>query len=434
MKQLLSKGSITHSKLKTNIFWNFGSLAFPLFLAIFTIPSIINGLGEEKFGILTLIWAIIGYSSILDFGLGRALTQLISKKIGENKTDDFPELIWTSLITVTILGFIATIIICIFTPIIVDFINVSDAYKKETTQSLYLLAFTMPLMIGIMNMQGILEAFHKFKPVSLLRIPVVLFNFIGPLAVLLFTSNLTMIVLVLVIGRLINYVLYFIVCSHFIENFFSKISFKTSYLKSLFNVGGWMTLSNLINPFMSYMDRFFVSSLLGTGMIAYYTTPVDVLRRISIVPSSILGVMFPAMGSEFVRDKEKTRALYLKSLLLVFSIMLVICISGLFLLKPSISIWLGSEFAEKSYVIAQIFLIAMCFDALNFTPFSLIQATGKANITAIIHLVEFPIYLSCLYLSIQQFGLIGAPITFLAKTIVDCFLLNIISLKILKKD
>jgi len=62
--------------------------AGPALVAFFTVPLLIKGLGTEKFGILTLIWAIIGASSILDFGLGHALTQFVSKKIGLKEFDE----------------------------------------------------------------------------------------------------------------------------------------------------------------------------------------------------------------------------------------------------------------------------------------------------------------------------------------------------------
>ena len=38
-------------------------------VGILAIPILINGLGTERFGILTLAWAVTGYFSIFDLGI-----------------------------------------------------------------------------------------------------------------------------------------------------------------------------------------------------------------------------------------------------------------------------------------------------------------------------------------------------------------------------
>jgi O-antigen/teichoic acid export membrane protein len=53
-----------------------------MLVAVFCIPILIGGLGKDRFGVLTLAWAVIGYASLFDLGLGRALTQLVAKKLG----------------------------------------------------------------------------------------------------------------------------------------------------------------------------------------------------------------------------------------------------------------------------------------------------------------------------------------------------------------
>ena len=48
-----------------------GSL-IPMVVALVAIPIMLEKLGLERFGLLTLAWLIVGYFSLFDFGLGRA--------------------------------------------------------------------------------------------------------------------------------------------------------------------------------------------------------------------------------------------------------------------------------------------------------------------------------------------------------------------------
>ena len=51
---------------------NFGAKVLPLVVMGITIPYVIEGLGAARYGIFTLIWAVIGYFSVIDLGLGKA--------------------------------------------------------------------------------------------------------------------------------------------------------------------------------------------------------------------------------------------------------------------------------------------------------------------------------------------------------------------------
>ena len=50
-----------------------------MLVALVAIPILVDGLGTARFGILTLAWMVVGYFSLFDLGLGRALTKLTAK-------------------------------------------------------------------------------------------------------------------------------------------------------------------------------------------------------------------------------------------------------------------------------------------------------------------------------------------------------------------
>ncbi len=58
--------------LARNAVWNLIGNGAPMVVAVFCIPILIRGLGKDQFGVLALAWALIGYASLFDLGLGRA--------------------------------------------------------------------------------------------------------------------------------------------------------------------------------------------------------------------------------------------------------------------------------------------------------------------------------------------------------------------------
>ena len=426
-------GKLTDKNLLTkNILINFLAQGVPLIIAVFTIPLIIKGYGTARFGILTLIWSIIGYSSIFDLGLGRALTQIVSKMLGAGDTENICVTVWTSLALAMALGVLASFLVCFFTPLIVNAINVPEVYRLETTRSIYILGLSLPFLIGIISLKGILEAYQEFMIISVLRLPVIIFNYLVPLVVLMFTKDLSCTVAWLVLGRIITFFVHLAACSYVIRDFFKKITFGKKHIKPLLKFGGWLTVSNIINPIMSSMDRFFIASLLSASVIAYYTTPQNVILSLGIIQGAIIGVMFPAFTAEFHKDNNNIEKLYNKTLFYSSLAMFVPIVLIVIFAKVGLSMWISPEFAEKSYRITQLLAIGMFIYAINQTSYSLIQSTGRADITAKVHIVELPIYLASLYFLVKTFGILGATYAWIIRATIDSILMHSIAFKIIK--
>ena len=89
---------MTGSKLLIrNTAFNLAGQGVPLIAALVAIPWLIHGLGADRFGVLTLAWAAIGYFSLVDLGLGRALTHAVATRLGSDREDELVSIGWTAL-------------------------------------------------------------------------------------------------------------------------------------------------------------------------------------------------------------------------------------------------------------------------------------------------------------------------------------------------
>src|SRR5215210_7620158 len=92
--------------LARNSLLNLAAQVTPLVFAVVAIPPLVRGLGAERFGILTLAWAAIGYFSLFEFGLARALTQTVAQRLGKGDDEDLPAVAWTALLMMLGLGLV----------------------------------------------------------------------------------------------------------------------------------------------------------------------------------------------------------------------------------------------------------------------------------------------------------------------------------------
>ncbi|MDP6491735.1 MAG: hypothetical protein QGG69_08215, partial [Kiritimatiellia bacterium] len=59
--------------------WNLVGMGVPMLAGAIAFPIMLSeriGLGKERLEVLGLVWMLVGFSSIFDLGLGRALTKL----------------------------------------------------------------------------------------------------------------------------------------------------------------------------------------------------------------------------------------------------------------------------------------------------------------------------------------------------------------------
>lgn len=401
---------INNQLLVRNTLWNLFGQIVPIAVAVFAIPLLINGLGIDRFGVLTLTWAVIGYFSIFDFGLGRALTKLVAENIGTGQKEKIPVLVWTALFMMTIFSLFGALLLGILAPWLVTVaLKIPLSLRTETIYSIYLMALSLPFVITTTGLNGILEAHQQFRVINFIRIPMGLFNYLAPVVVLLTLSHtLIPIVAVLVVGRGIAWLAYFLICLRLFANLTENIKIDLKYARSLFSFGGWMTISNIIAPLMLYLDRFLLGSMVSIAAVAYYTTPYEVITKLWIIPTSFMGVMFPAFSTTFVQNKKHLNHLYWRCMKYIFLCVFPIVVVVIIFAKKGLSIWLGAEFAANSFHAMQLLAIGVLIHSMAQTSFALIQATGRPDITAKLHMLELPLYLSYLWLLIRQYGIEGA--------------------------
>lgn len=81
--------------LSKNAVWSLIGEAAPFVFALPAIPLLIQMIGAERFGMLSLIWVAIGYFNLFDLGLSCAVTQFADEGLGAGRRADGKERIWT---------------------------------------------------------------------------------------------------------------------------------------------------------------------------------------------------------------------------------------------------------------------------------------------------------------------------------------------------
>jgi O-antigen/teichoic acid export membrane protein len=425
--------SLTSGRLLArNTIWNLIGNGVPLLVAFFCLPILVHGLGKERFGVLTLVWALVGYSGLFDFGLGRALTQLVARKLGAGAEQEVASLAWTSLLLMLLLGLVGASFLILLSPWLVHrILSVPTGLQRETLQSFYLLGITVPVVIITTGLRGLLEAHQRFDLVNMLRIPMGIISFASPLLVLPFSRNLFPVVGVLAAGRLMGCVAHLLLCFEVAPELRERIAWQRTAAGPLLRFGGWMTVTNIVGPLMLTLDRFVIGALVSMTAVAYYATPYEAVTKLLVIPGAFLGVMFPAFCTTFVQDRNRALLLYKRSIKYIFLILFPVVVLVVALSQDGLNLWLGAEFAHNSARVLQWLAVGVFINSLAQVPFAMVQGAGRPDWTAKLHIVELPVYLAFLWLSIHWWGIEGAAIAWTLRMAVDAGFLFILASRFL---
>jgi O-antigen/teichoic acid export membrane protein len=400
--------------------WNLASYIVPLAVGIVTIPRLISGLGTDRFGILALAWVLIGSFSLFDFGLGRALTQLVASALGRGALSELGPIVWSGLLLMFAFGIAGAGIMAILSPpVIHSWLKIPASLQPESLQAFYLLAVGLPLVVVTAGFRGILEAQQRFGLSTAVRIPLGAFTFVGPLLILPWSKSLAASVMVLLVGRAFAALAYLVICLGTTPGLARRPHFGLANMTSVLRIGVLISISNFISPVIVYADRFVIGAVLSIAAVAYYALPYDLVVRILFIPGAIATVFFPAFAMAFAKDAEYTDRLFLRASKYLLILMFPIVLTTIVLANEGLRLWVGVDFARQGTLVLQLLAIGVFANGLAQMPFALIQAAGRPDFTAKLHLIEAAIYLPVLWALIAVAGIEGAAVAWTFRVLSD---------------
>lgn len=410
--------------LARNSLINLLAQAVPLILGVVSIPVMVSHLGTARFGLLSLWWVLLGNTSVVDLGLGRATTMFVAEALAEQDRNRLSRVIWTSVSLQTLVGITVGVLIASTVPFFLQHVLRTPLdLMSEGRISFMIFAGILGVALPAASFRGALEATQRFDLVCLVKGPLNSSMFLLPLLVIAMHGSLIGIAVVLAAAVGLACVAYLCLCLYLLPEIRHVTRPTRNSVASLAHYAGWVSVSNFVSPILAYADRFFIGSFLGLTAVAYYSAPYDAVTRLWILPSSISSTLFPAFTTLRGRESQnKLNAIYARSLKY-----LLLCIGPLVLVitiyaEDILRMWLGLGFAARSTWVLQLLAVGVLVNSLGWVPFSLLQGQGRPDLTAKFHLLELPFHLVLLSVLLMSMGIMGAALAWTLRVVVDAAL------------
>jgi len=407
----------------------------PMFAALAAVPWLMRYLGQERLGVLSLVWVVVGYFSFLDMGLGRAVTVAVAaaRSGGQRVVPDEIHVLGSASVLLMTTGAAMAAVLGMCVAIWgIPFKLSSGELATEVRLALLWTLPSLPLLLLSSAFRGHLEGVGAFRVLNMLRIPTGILLVAGPCLTAYFSPSLVWACLSILLVRVLHLLVLWALTANEMGHGMAAMPAALlrhstwPWLRRLLSFGGWVTVSNVVGPVIVYVDRFVIGATLAASSVAVYAVPFDMVSRLPVLVAALCSVLLPELArlsslasATDSRALRQAHQLVWRSSMFSAVVVAVLVVLGAWAAPWGLTMWLGEDFAQQSGTLTQILILAFGVNAVAQIPFTALQAVGKVRSVALLHMAELVPYAVLVFFAISWLGLVGAAWAWLLRSIVD---------------
>ncbi len=367
----------------TNALSNVLAFSWSIVIAFAITPFILSALGDDQYGVYTLLLSVIGILSFLDLGLASASVRYISEAYTRGDTRQVNKVISTNLIIFLGLGVVLFVVVMLGADSIITLLKIPEELRDVSKIGLLLAVGS--LLFNLAN--GVLSAVPRALQKYHLNTIVVLINAMALTAVLVFIlwlhPSLLAILLVNAATSLTLLIGYIILLKRLLPDFTFVLAWDKRLVKKIMNFAGFTFIATIAGNMLFQFDKFLISAFLGSTVVTFYAIPVTIAMKIHALIATLNNVLFPLSTELFTQQRlDALRELYIRASKFTYTFILAMVIPLIVYAEPFIGYWLGDAYIIESAYIMQVLVVCYGLYALTAIPFYFFAGFDKPKTNA----------------------------------------------------
>ncbi len=381
--------------LKSGVILSYVAVAASLLVSFLYTPIMVKRLGQEEYGLYSLAASVIGYLSLLNFGLGNAVIRFATKLRAEKKQDQVESLYGFFLLLFSVLATLVVIIGGVIIWNAEEIFNVSTGAAGYQDLKLMLAVMVIGLAISFPASvyNSIILSHERFFFVKLLSVIQSLITPVIMIPLLLSghkALTMTLVLQFLHIGcSLANVAYVHLRINVHIRFRIDKLDKKT--LRAVFSYTAFLFLGVMVDQLYWNTDRIILGVFLSEVSVAVYAIGSQFHAYYQQFSGSVSEVFFPRITRMISDKKEEKEMLSAVSDLFVrvgrIQALILLLVLGGFVVfgQEFIMFWAGVGY-EDAYWIALLILVPATIPLTQSVGFLTIKAMNKHRFRATVYL------------------------------------------------
>lgn len=377
------------NQLKAGVILNYVVIALNTILGLGYTPYMLSCLGQNEYGLYSLVGSIIAYLTVLDFGFGNAIIRYTAKFRAEEKYQEQWEMFGMFLIVYSIIGLIA------IGGGLGLYFNVGLLFDKTMSSSdlsqarimMLLLTVNLGITFPLSIFGSIITAYEKFVFQRVVQIIKIIVSTVVLIIVLNIGYKAVALVVIDTIFNIsilaINY--FYCIYKLRIKIIFQK--FDWPFIKEITSYSFWVFINSIMDRIYWGTGQFVLGAVSGTIAVAIFSVAITLQRIYMQFSGAISSVLLPritAMITTQKSDKEISN-LFISTGRMQAIVMLLILTGFIIFGKDFIELWAGKDYSN-SYSLCICFFISLFIPLIQSVGFCVLQARKHLKFRAICYL------------------------------------------------
>ncbi len=399
-------------KIIVNVFSNWTNFIAAIVIAFFVSPIIVHNLGNENYGIWTLIVSVTGFFTVLDFGVNTAIVRFISMYKAKADYRSANEIYSTSFILFIIIGLGIFLVTTVFAYFFKDFFNIEGLGRTYLFFVFFVVGTDLAFGFVFSVYQATLSGLQEFLKINIISVSTLVVKNI--LIVFLLTSGFSLMSMafVQVIANLLR-----AACQCWIirKNFgflsFSREHYNKSVLKQVFNYSIYSFIISIALKVLFFTDSVVIGRLLKVSEVTFYAIPAMIMQYSEKIIWAVSAVLIPVISSyNAIGEEQKNKNIYVLgskySLMLSVPIIFVLYTNG----SNFISIWMGEEYGMRAEWVMKILVVGYAFYLPQMISHGILKGISKHKVFAYVLIGEAVVNLIMSVVLVKYYGIEGVAL------------------------
>ncbi len=379
------------SQLKAGVLLNYTTIILTVIIGLMLTPLIINKLGDAEYGLYVLIGSLIGYLSILDFGLNNTIIRFVAKYRAQKDKQGEERFLGTVFI---VYALISSIIILIGTILYLNleyiFGNSLSIEELEKAKIMFLiLIFNLSISLPGGAFTGISSGYEKFIVPKVANIIKYLVRSVMLVSILYLGADSVGIV---ILDTIMNLLLISINVYYVLKVLKVRIKFdsiNTTLLKEIFTYSIWIFIIAIAQQFQWNIGQLVLGVITNTKIVAIYAVGIMLGGFYGAFGAAISGVFLPKATQFITSNKTSSELTTMMIRIGRLSLIVLLYILAQFMLygKDFLFLWLGNHYLDAWFVALSIMLV-LTFIFIHSFGSSLLEAKKLLKFRALFHIAS----------------------------------------------
>lgn len=366
----------------------------PALLMLVTFPAMKAELSATSFATFAFLFTTISFMSVLDAGLGRAVTYFAARDVAAGRMKEATRSLWAAIA----LGLAVSVVVVSVAFLSRGFLSGGQGSVSGVDFAVVeKVVWFLPVFICGSLLRGFLEAEQRFLATTAVQLLHGIVIAAAPLVCIRFTSNVDIYPAVFGLARLTMVIAYLLLI--FRTQGWALLPDRHVFdeFGDVMRYARWLFASNLIGIAIVYADRILVAANLTAELVSAYIVPMDLVLRGQILIGALATVLFPIFVREAAKDTSELVANALRVQVAIFGMTLLVSAAAAQVIPILLREWMGGEFSANAALIARIALVGLAPVGCAGFSMTVLNAQGRTAHPAALHVLELLFYIPLLW-------------------------------------